>query len=273
MSKGLQYLLLLLVLNSCISNKRITYFQNLSNNEPIDLEEFIPYAEVEYEYILQPFDIVDIDFASSDETLTQAFEFQGSRSARGGMGGGMGRGGGGDIFYFTGYTIDKNGQVDIPKLGKIEIAGLSEEAARIKVQERINDFFQEEVFVRLRTGGIRYTTLGEFSSVGTQLIMRNRATIFDALANAGEANIVAKRNQLFIIRQYDGGTKIHQVNLNDRRLLASPFYFIQPNDILYLEPMQVRQVGTGDTVVQSLQLGATLVTMVLFFYGITRMEF
>jgi polysaccharide biosynthesis/export protein len=271
MNKGFYYLLILLIASSCISNRRITYFQNLPQNEPIDLEEFIPYAELEYEYILQPFDIVDIDFASSDESLTKAFEFQGSRMARGGgMGGGMARGGGGDIFYFTGYTIDKNGYVDIPKLGKIEIAGLSEEAARIKVQKQINEFFQEEVFVRLRTGGIRYTTLGEFSSVGTQLIMRNRATIFDALANAGEANIVAKRNQLFIIRQYDGGTKIHQVNLNDRKLLASPYYFIQPNDILYLEPMRIRQVGTGDTFVQSLQLGATLVTMFMFFYGLSQ---
>lgn len=177
---------------------------------------------------------------------------------------------GGDIFYFTGYTIDKDGFVNIPKLGKIEIAGLDEEAAMLKVQASINSFFKEEVFVRLRTGGIRYTTLGEFNNVGTQLIMRNRATIFDALSNAGEANILAKKNQLFIIRQYDSGTKIHQINLNDRRLLASPFYFIQPNDILYLEPMRIRQIGTGDTLVQSLQLGATLITMFVFFYGFTQ---
>ncbi|WP_143961798.1 polysaccharide biosynthesis/export family protein [Litoribacter populi] len=270
MNKGFYLLLLLLLASSCISNRRITYFQNLPDNEPIGLEEFIPYAEVEYEYILQPFDIVDIDFATSDEELTKAFEFQGSRSMRGGMAGGRGGMGGGDIFYFTGYTIDKDGFVEIPKLGKIEIAGMSEESARLKVQQEINEFFQEEVFVRLRTGGIRYTTLGEFSSVGTQLIMRNRATIFDALANAGEANILAKKNQLFIIRQYDGGTKIHQINLNDRRLLASPYYFIQPNDILYLEPMRIRQVGTGDNLVQSLQLGATLVTMFIFFYGLTQ---
>ena len=273
MNKGF-YLLFLFLASSCISNRRITYFQNLSNNEPIDLNEFIPYADVDYTYILQPFDIVDIDFASSDEELTKAFEFQGSRSARGGMGGGGAGGGrGGDIFYFTGYTLDKEGFVNIPKLGKIEIGGLSEEAARLKVQENINSFFKEEVFVRLRTGGIRYTTLGEFNSVGTQLILRNRATIFDALSNAGEANILAKKNQLFIIRQYDAGTRIHQINLNDRRLLASPFYFIQPNDILYLEPMRIRQIGTGDNFVQSLQLGATLLTMFVFFYGFSQQVF
>jgi len=269
MKKGI-YLLFLFLASSCISNRRITYFQNLPDNEPIDLNTFIPYADVDYTYILQPFDIVDIDFASSDEELTKAFEFQGARSARGGMGVSGTGSRGGDIFYFTGYTIDKYGFVNIPKLGKIEIAGLDEETARLKIQETINSFFKEEVFVRLRTGGIRYTTLGEFNNLGTQLIMRNRATIFDAISNAGEANILAKKNQLFIIRQYDSGTKIHQINLNDRRILASPFYFIQPNDILYLEPMRIRQIGTGNTLVQSLQLGATLLTMFVFFYGITQ---
>lgn len=271
MKKG-YYLFLIILASSCISNRKITYFQNLTSNESIGLNEFIPYAATDYSYILQPFDIVDIDFASSDEELIKVFEFQGSRSARGGIGGSTG-GRDGDIFYFTGYTIDKDGYVFIPKLGKIQIAKLSEEAARMKVQDNINLYFKEEIFVRLRTGGIRYTTLGEFNSVGTHLILRNRATIFDALSNAGEANILAKKSQLYIIRQYDAGTKIHQVNLNDRRLLASPFYFIQQNDILYLEPMRIRQVGTGDNLVQSLQLGATLLTLCVLFFGFTQQVF
>jgi polysaccharide export outer membrane protein len=125
------------------------------------------------------------------------------------------------------------------------------------------------VDVRLRIGGIRFTALGEFRSVGTKMILKNRATIFDALAMSGESEILAKKNELFLIRQYDGGTKIHQVDLNDRRLLASPFYFIQPNDILYLQPMKVRQVGSGENLSASLQLGVSVLTALLFLYGIT----
>ncbi|WBL41255.1 polysaccharide biosynthesis/export family protein [Algoriphagus halophytocola] len=250
MKKILGFVIVGLLLSSCISNKRITYLQNLPGNPEIGLDEFIPYANVEYKYILQPFDVVDIDFASSDEELTKAFEFQGSRSMRGGGGGG----GVNDIFYFTGYSIDQEGFVEIPQLGKIQIAGLTEEEAQKKVQEEINSFFKEEVFVKLRIGGIRFTALGEFSSSGAQVILKNRATIFDALAVAGESNILAKKNKLFIIRQYDGGTKIHQINLNDRQLLASPFYFIQPNDILYLEPMKIRQFGNAENLTASLGL-------------------
>jgi polysaccharide export outer membrane protein len=236
---------------SCISNKRITYLQNLPGNPEIGLDEFIPYATVEYKYVLQPFDIVDIDFASSDEELTKAFEFQGSRSMRGGGGGG---GGVSDIFYFTGYSLDQEGFVELPQLGKIKIGSLTEEEAQKLVQEKINAFFKEEVYVKLRIGGIRFTALGEFSNSGAQVILKNRATIFDALAVSGESNILAKKNKLFIIRQYDGGTKIHQINLNDRQLLASPFFFIQPNDILYLEPMNIRQFGSADSLSSSLGL-------------------
>lgn len=257
-------LFFILIVSSCISNKRINYLQNLPDNEPIELNEFIPYAEIDYEYILQPFDIVDIDFASSNEELLKAFEFTGTNTGRSGS-----ATTGGDVYFYSGYSIDKNGFVRMPVIGLVEIAGLTEEKARETIENEINIYFKEEVYVRLRTGGIRFTALGEFSSSGTKMIMKNRATIFDALALSGESNILAKKNELFLIRQYDGGTKIHQINLNDRRLLASPFYFIQPNDILYLQPMKIRQIGSGDNLSSSLQLGISLITALLFFYGIT----
>lgn len=249
---------------SCISNKRITYLQNLPENTPIELDQFIPFAEVDFKYILQPFDLVEIDFASSDEELTEAFSFQNSRNVTG-LGGG---GAGSDPLYMNGYSIDQEGNVEVPKLGKIKIAGLNEEEAKNLVQLEINKFFKEEVYVKLRIAGIRYTTLGEFNSVGVKIIYKNRATIFDALANSGETSILGKKNQLFIIRQYDGGTKIHQINLNDRALLASPFYFIQPNDILYMEPMKIRQIGTADNFTSSLALFAGLFASVLLVFNL-----
>jgi polysaccharide export outer membrane protein len=257
-----QFVVLLLLVSSCISNKRITYLQNLPGNPEIGLDEFIPFAEVEYKYILQPFDIVDIDFASSNDELTKAFEFQGTRSMR------QGGNGANDLFYFTGYSIDQMGFAELPKLGKIKLAGLTEEEAKTVVQKAINAYFKEEVFVKLRVGGIRFTALGEFTNAGTQVILKNRATIFDALSVAGESNILAKKNKLFIIRQYDKGTKIHQINLNDRQLLASPYYFIQPNDILYLEPMAIRQFGNAADLTSSLGLIISVTTSIILIIAL-----
>src|SRR5690606_41585618 len=110
---------------------------------------------------------------------------------------------GGDIYYHSGYSIDKNGFVRMPVIGLVDLGGLTEEEARVKIEEAVNAYFKEEVYVRLRTGGIRFTALGEFSNVGTKMILKNRATIFDALALSGEANILAKKNELFLIRQYE----------------------------------------------------------------------
>ncbi|WP_111670275.1 polysaccharide biosynthesis/export family protein [Algoriphagus litoralis] len=258
---------LIVLATSCISNKRITYLQNLSDSTSIALDEFIPFAEVDYTYILQPFDIVQIDFASADPELVEGFKFMNTPGNMG-LGGGAGGGGGSDPLYMTGYSLDKEGMVELPKLGKIKIGGMSEEQAKEVVQMEINKFFKEEVFVRLRIAGIRYTTLGEFNSVGVQIIYKNRATLFDALANSGETSILGKKNKMFLIRQYDGGTKIHQINLNDRALLGSPWYFIQPNDILYLEPMKIRQIGTADNLTASLALFAGLLASTLLIFNL-----
>ncbi|AEL28602.1 polysaccharide biosynthesis/export family protein [Cyclobacterium marinum] len=258
--------LIFISITSCISNKRINYLQNLEGNEPIEMDEFIPFADVEYEYILQPYDIVDVDFASSNEDLLKAFQYQGANAVRTSRAGGNGNM---DIFYFSGYSIDKDGYIQIPNLDPIKIAGLTEIEARNMVQEAIGFYFKDEVQVKLRIGGIRFTTLGEFSNVGPKMILKNRATIFDAISIAGESSILARKNELFLIRQYDGGTKIHQINLNDRQLLASPYYFIQPNDILYLQPMNIRQIGSGENLTGSLQLGVSIITALMFLYGIT----
>ncbi len=268
MKQFLFFVGLVFLASSCISNKRITYLQNLSDSTAIELDEFIPFAEVDYEYILQPFDIVQIDFASSDIELVEGFTFQRSQQAGGvGMAGGGG-GQGSDPLYMSGYSIDQEGMVEIPKLGKIKIAGMSEEKAKLEVQEEINKFFKDDVFVRLRIAGIRYTTMGEFNRVGVQIIYKNRATLFDALANSGETSLLAKKNKLFLIRQYDGGTKIHLVNLNDRALLASPWFFIQPNDILYLEPMKIRQIGAADNLTASLALFAGMFASILLIINL-----
>lgn len=265
MKRILFYLPIWLLAVSCISNKRVTYLQNLSDSTAIELEEFIPFAEVDYQYILQPFDIVQIDFASSDPELVEGFSYQ--RPMQQGMVGGGG-GLGSDPLYMNGYSIDEAGEVDIPRLGKLRIAGLTEDQAKGLVQQKINTFFKDDVYVRLRMAGIRYTTLGEFNRVGVQIIYKNRATIFDALANSGETSLLGKKNKMFLIRQYGNGTKIHQINLNDRALLGSPFFFIQPNDILYLEPMKIRQIGTADNLTSSLALFGGILASVLLIVNL-----
>ena len=85
-------------------------------------------------------------------------------------------------------------------------------------------------------------------------------TVFEAIANAGDLTILAKRDEVLLIRQYPDGTRLHRINLVDRELVRSPFYFIQPNDQLYAEPMKIREIGSGENAVQSFALLITAVS-------------
>jgi len=247
--KALFSVWLLIVLTSCLSNRKIIYLQNLNTSSEILFDDFIPFGSISSDYRLMPHDIVDIDFSSIDDELIQVFEFRTSRNFRQKQTSNVSSG---DLLYFSGYSIDENGEIEMPIVGRIKIAGKTESEAQLVIQQEINKFFKEEVLVRLNLGGIHFTTLGEFKNPGFKTIMKNRVTILEAIAISGEANLFADRREMYIIRQYLNGSKIHQVNLNDRALLASPYYFIQPNDVLYLKPLKSRQLGRNDSLASSI---------------------
>ena len=82
--------------------------------------------------------------------------------------------------------------------------------------------------------------------------MQNQATIFEAIALCGDLNVVARRDQIRLIRQYPDGTRIHKLNLLDQSIIGSPYYFIQPNDVIYAEPLPQKAWGIGVTGAQTL---------------------
>jgi len=101
---------------------------------------------------------------------------------------------------------------------------------------------------------------------GKFAVMQNRMTVLEALATAGELRPEANRRRVQLIRQYPGGSRVVTLDLTDRKLLESPYYFIRPNDVLYVAPMRVREWGTGITAQQS--LGTVLTTISLLVNSI-----
>ena len=219
------------------------------------------------EYLLQYNDVVEINITTSDPLLNTLFDIN-SGGNRGGMMMGGGMMNGGDIFYLTGYTLNDAGIVELPVIGKVKIVGLNTENAKIAIENELKKIVRDnEYFIRVRLGGIRYSALGEFSRPGKYTILQNRVTIFEAIANAGDLTIQAKRDNIMLIRQYPDGSKAYRVNLNDNGIMASEFYFIRPNDMIYVEPMKVRELGTGVTFLQTLQVLTSLATLALLVYS------
>lgn len=214
------------------------------------------------EYFLQVNDIVEINIKTTSPELNLIFSAISAdpNNNMAQMGGGQGAG---DAFFMNGYTLDETGLVEIPLLGKVNLLGLSTDQAKDLIESKVAEFVNKnEYFVRVRLGGIRFSALGEFTRSGKYTILQNRVTIFEAIAFAGDLTNVAKRDEILLVRQYPDGSQIHKINLLDRDLLGSEYYFLRPNDMIYAEPMKVRELGSGTTLVETLTLLTTTITAV-----------
>ena len=258
-------LALLAGFSACVSNQKIIYLQNLEGKSPIAEGELITYEIPEYK--LQYNDIIDINIQTETDLLENGFNAKTLQNQQMMQ---MAQGGG-DVYYMSGYTVDANGNIRLPLVGEIQVKDKSIDEARKEIEAKLKPYIKSEVYVKVKLGGIRYAALGEFRRPGKFVVLQDRMTIFEAIANAGDLSNIAKRNEVLLIRQYPEGTKLHRINLNDRQIVASPFYFIQPNDQLYAEPMKVREVGAGENAAQSLSLIISAITVsVLLINTFTR---
>jgi len=241
---------------SCVSNEKLIYLQNLED-QPAIAEDSLIFYDLQ-EYRLQYNDIIEVRIQTNSEDMNELFNV---RSQQNMMGGGGQQMGGGDVYYMTGYTIDREGLIDLPLIGSVKVSNKTLSETKDAVVAELSKFIvSNDFFVRVKLGGIRYSALGEVRRPGKFVVLQDRMTIFEAIAHAGDLNTTAKRDEVLLIRQYPDGTKLHRVNLLDRNIVHTPFYFIQPNDQIYAEPMKIREVGAGENVAQSLQLFVTSIT-------------
>ncbi len=260
--RGFALTLVILTAFSCISNEKIIYLQNQEGNTEIPDGELITYEIPEYK--LQYNDIIDVNIQTVDDLIQLGFNNKPPQMNA--QMGNVSAQSGGDIYYMTGYSVDQKGNIRLPIVGDVQVKDKTLEEARVIIEESMRKYVTSELYVKVKLGGVRYSALGEFRRPGKYVVLQDRMTIFEAIANAGDLTTVAKRDELLLIRQYPEGTKLHRINLLDRQVVESQFYFIQPNDQLYVEPMKVRETGTGENTAQTLALvfaGISSVALIL----------
>lgn len=262
---GISILFVISAFSSCVSNEKIMYYQNLEGNKVIQDGELISYELPEYR--LQYNDIIDIQIQTVEQILENGLTSKIQNEANNAVFGQIAQSGG-DIYYMTGYTIDKNGFIRMPLLGEIQVNDMTLDEIRVLVENELKKYVTSEIFVRVKLGGIRFSTLGEFRRPGKYVVLQDRLTIFEAIAQAGDMTTVAKRDQIILVRQYPEGTRLHRINLNDRQIIQTPFYFIQPNDQIYAEPLKTREIGTGENTAQTVALILSSVTAVALVLNI-----
>lgn len=263
-------ILALILMASCVSNRKIVYMQELEETEDllISKTDKIPYKTEEYR--LQPNDIVEINIHTSSPELNALFSNLGG-GGEGQATNSMAGQNGGDIFFLNGFTLEDDGSVELPVIGKIRLEGLTTEEAKERLEEQVQTYITEgNYFVRVRLGGVRFSALGEFNAPGKITILQNRVTIFEAIAAAGDLNAIAKRKEIVLVRQYPEGSQIHRIDLTNEKLLSSEYYFIRPNDLIYAEPLKIRELGTGTTLIQTIALFTSALTTIALILSLTN---
>jgi polysaccharide export outer membrane protein len=175
------------------------------------------------------------------------------------------------LFYLNGYTISTAGKIDIPVLGELYILGLNTEEIKALVLSKLRDYFNDKsINVIVQLAGVRYTVIGDVNRPGKYIIYQNQVNIFEAIAQAGDVSLVGDRLQVQVMRQTKDGVKFGELNLTDKSVLESEYYFILPNDVINVKPLPAKSLGIGTTGFATIASVLTILSSTLLI--ITNLE-
>ncbi len=238
---------------SCIPQKEILYLQD----DMGDSQQITGVQEKQKPYRIQINDIISIRIKVLDQNSVSIFNPISSESNLNASGA--------ERAYFDGFTVDSHGNIRVPTLGEINVLGRTASEIQEMIEAKLlEEQFKEtaNIFVTVKLSGVRFTVNGEVGSPGTVTLFQERVSIFEAIANVGEIPITGDKKDIIIVRQYPQGQKIHHIDLTKASVLNSPYYYIQPNDMIYVKPLKQKSWGTGTTGVQSLSTIISVLSLV-----------
>mgnify|MGYP002621829739 CR=1 FL=1 len=226
----LGFLILLIFISSCRLSERFVYFQG---------DQAVNQVSTSYSPLIKPDDILSIIVSSDKPESAKPFNFQ--RSEMGieiqrPVGAVMPLG----VPILDGYLVDEDGFVALPIIGRIKVAGLTRKQVMEMMVPIYAEFLSNPV-VNIKIMNFRVSVLGDVRNPGVKLVTNERITILEALALAGDLNPTANRKNILIIREKDDQRFEFIVNLTQKNLFSSPAYFLEQNDVIYVEPTLAAQ--------------------------------
>jgi len=209
----------LVLIAACSAPQDVVYFQNAGQFETlVDESSFDSKFKVD--------DLISIHVSTLDPEASAPFNLY--RGAEEGIGTGMRP-------EQVNYLVDKNGEIDFPVIGKIKIVGLSPSETKELLRVKLADYLKDPI-INIRIRNFTVTVLGAVNRPGTYPINGEQVTILEALGYAGDINIKARRDNVMVIRDFDGTKVYNRINLNQKESLKSPVYYLTQNDVVYVEP-------------------------------------
>ena len=256
-------LLASLMLTGCGTVKNVAYLQN---SDSINFEK----SRFLYDARIMPKDQITISVNTTNSEASLPFNlllqnaYQQGRTISSGAGGTL-----------MPYLVDNQGFINFPIVGKLHVGGLTKSEAEKLVTEKIRPYMaeSENPVVTVTMASYSVSVLGEVNRPGTFQVSREKITILEALAQAGDLTIYGVRDRVKLIREDATGKKeIHTLNLNDADIVNSPYFYLQQNDILYVEPNKVKAQNSSVGSMTTLWFSATsiLISLTSLLYNILK---
>lgn len=255
------FAVLCMTFGSCGSSKQIAYFQNADS---------LNYAASKglFDAKIMPKDLLTITVSTTDPKAATPFNLSvtNTLNATGYLSTGAGS--------LQTYLVDNDGFINFPVVGQLKVGGMTKRQCENYIRDKILPYMSktENPIVTVKMASFKVTVAGEVKAPGVFNVDQEKISVIEALARAGDLTIYGKRGNVLLIREDATGEKsVHRLNLNDANLINSPYYYLQQNDYLYVEPNSVQAknsaIGSSTTiwisVVSILTSVASLVVNVL----------
>lgn len=204
----------LILSESCMTRKDISYFQ--------DLEDSVSIQKItrDFEAVIQTGDIISIHVTSLSQEASSFFNVVGEN---------------GDQQVANTYLVDAGGNIEMPLIGTVKVRDLTTEQAKDSIKSKLDKYLSNPT-VNLRIRNFKVTVLGEVKTPGVYTIPNEKITLVEAIGLAGDLTIFGKRVNVLVIREKDGERKFYKVDLRSKEIFESDIYYLHSNDIVYVEP-------------------------------------
>jgi polysaccharide export outer membrane protein len=149
--------------------------------------------------------------------------------------------------YLNGYQVDLNGNISLPIIGNIGVAGLTQLEAQEKVQEHADEYLKD-ASVKVKLLNFRVTVMGEVTTPGVYYNYNSSLSVLEAISMANGITNHAKINRVLVIRTNDNESKTYRIDLSNKNFLKSEAFFLQPNDVVYIEPHKIKNTDMNSNV-------------------------
>lgn len=228
--------ILALLLTSCKTTKEMLYFPEFAQNE--DITQVIPDSIKEYESPIMPDDMLLITVTALDPNAVAIFNLPTQNYMAPGE----------KLIVTTPslqtYLVDGEGYIDYPVLGRIKLGGLTRKEATQLIKDGIKKYVEDPI-VTMQCVNYKITVLGEVTKPGSYTIDSERITILDAIGKANDMTIYGNHSNVLLIREENGVRSFHRLDLTQPDIFTSPYYYLQRNDVVYVEPNKARQGFAG----------------------------